>query len=482
MSRSRIQTSRGYAIEKESLSKQQTDALKKELTVMPNIPPSYAMAVQPFKLWLESPTRYYLPQAWAKTKFGPPVSDSRPTGADLPASLTFRGTLRPHQVDALAAFRAADQNGIICLPCGYGKTFTGIAAAAAIGKCFLIVVHKEFLADQWSEELKALLPGVRIGRIQGDRCDIDDSYDVAIAMIQTICSRNYASGTFGRFGFAIFDECHHLGAEHFSMALQRINCRRMLGLTATPKRTDGLTKVFEMYLGAIVFQIARRPKDDTVLVEAMRYVCDDPDYAEAPVDWKGDVVRARMLNQIADYAPRTDAMLDWMASYMADPHRKLLILSDRRNHLAAFEAGFKARGIDSVGYYVGGMKQKDLDVSATKRVLLGTFAMASEGMNIPTLNAVLLATPKSNIEQSVGRILRLRPEERKVQPIIFDVLDSAFSECHGQWNRRRKFYKECGYAQKWMGEESSSDSDAEDGGGKKGSGGGKKGVCEIEDD
>jgi superfamily II DNA or RNA helicase len=106
--------------------------------------------------------------------------------------------------------------------------------------------------------------------------------------------------------------------------------------------------------------------------------------------------------------------------------------------------------------------------------------MASEGMNIPTLNAVLLATPKSNIEQSVGRILRLRPEERKVQPIIFDVLDSAFSECFGQWNRRRKFYKECGYAQKWMGEESSSDdSDDEDGGGKKESG---KGVCEIEDD
>jgi superfamily II DNA or RNA helicase len=75
--------------------------------------------------------------------------------------------------------------------------------------------------------------------------------------------------------------------------------------------------------------------------------------------------------------------------------------------------------------------------------------MASEGMNIPTLNAVLLATPKSNIEQSVGRILRLKPEERTIQPLIFDVLDETFTECVGQWNKRRKFYKTCGYLVKF---------------------------------
>jgi superfamily II DNA or RNA helicase len=105
----------------------------------------------------------------------------------------------------------------------------------------MIIVHKEFLAEQWSEELKALVPGIRIGRIQGEKCDIGPEFDVAIAMIQTLCSRNYPMGTFDRFGFAIFDEVHHLGAEHFSMALQRVNCPRMLGLTATPKRSDGLS-------------------------------------------------------------------------------------------------------------------------------------------------------------------------------------------------------------------------------------------------
>jgi len=445
----KILTHRGYSIEKKVLNSLQIAMLEKQLTVTPQVPPSYAGMVAPFKVWIESPARYYLPRAWAESQYGPADSDARSNGEALPKELCFGGDLRPHQVEALAAYRAAGHNGIICLPCGYGKTFTGIAAAAELGVCFLIVVHKEFLADQWSEELKRLLPGIRIGRIQGERCDLD--CDVAIAMIQTICSRSYPTGTFARFGFAIFDEVHHLGAEHFSQSLQRIHCRRMLGLTATPKRADGLSKVFEWNLGAIVYQINRRPLDDTVLVECLRYACEDPAYANVSTDWKGGVVRARMINSIADYKGRTAEILAWIKPYMEEAGRNLLVLSDRREHLVDFDAGFRAIGIDSVGYYVGGMKQKDLDISATKRVILGTFAMASEGMNIPSLNAVLLATPKSNIEQSVGRILRLKKEERTVQPIIFDVLDTTFVECYGQWTKRKKFYKECGYRMKWAG-------------------------------
>ena len=453
---SKVYTPRGYSIDKSVLDADEIAKIRKSLIVTPKVPKSYAGAVKPFQVFLESTARYYLPTGWAAHEFGADVPDIRAMGSPLPSALKFKGTLRPHQIDALTAFRSAGRNGIICLPCGYGKTFTGIAAATAdpeiVNTCFIIVVHKEFLADQWSEELKALVPGIRIGRIQGERCDIGPEIDVAIAMIQTICSRNYPIGTFDRFGFTIFDEVHHLGAEHFSMALQRINCRRMLGLTATPKRADGLSKVFEWHLGPIVYQIARRPKDDTVIVEVLRYECADPDYAETQTNYRGETIRARMINNIAEYAPRTATILDWVIPLMSEPSRKLLVLSDRREHLIAFETGFKTAGITSVGYYVGGMKQKDLDISATQRVILGTFAMASEGMNIPTLNMVLLATPKSNIEQSVGRILRQKKEERTVQPMILDIVDFGFVECIGQWNKRRKFYVECGYALKWMGE------------------------------
>lgn len=464
-----IKTTRGYAILKSALSAAQIAHIQKELTVAPNVPLSFATTVAPFKVWVESPTRYYLPHAWADTYFGPADADARPPGDSLPTTLEFKGTLRPHQEEALAAFRDAGHSGIICLPCGYGKTFTGIAAATKlIGRRFIIVVHKEFLADQWTAELNALVPGIRIGRIQGERCDIGPQYDVAIAMIQTICSRAYPTGTFDSFGTVIFDEVHHLGAEHFSQALQRIQCKNMLGLTATPNRTDGLSKVFEWSLGRIVYQIARRPKDDSVGVRVMRYVCDDDVYATTPTNWKGETVRARLINQIAAYKPRTTALVEWIAPMLRDePGRRLLILSDRREHLMDFATLFVAQGLSSIGYYVGGMKQADLDISATKQIILGTYAMASEGMNIPTLNTILLATPKSNIEQSVGRILRQKKEERLVAPRILDILDTAFMEANGQWAKRRKFYKSCGYTIKWSDEpedtsESSAASEDED--------------------
>jgi superfamily II DNA or RNA helicase len=426
--------------------------LEKTLTVKANVPRSYAGAVVAFSVFQTSPSRYYLPTAWATQQYGAATHDGRPLGEPLPATISFRGTLRPHQTEAIEAFAKAKNSGIICLPCGYGKTFTGIAAMHRIGLCTLIFVHKEFLAEQWEAELKALVPGIRIGRIQGDRCDIGSAFDVAIAMIQTVCSRAFLPKTFERFGLAIFDEVHHLAAEHFSQVLQRVQCRAMLGLTATPVRADGLSKVFSWFLGPICYQIKRRPTDATVAVEAFRYTCDVAAYARVPTDFKGETIRARMINQIAEYLPRTQAIVDWTVPCLKDPTRKLLVLSDRREHLVTFESLYRAAGISSVAYYVGGMKQKDLDKATEAQVLLGTFAMASEGMNVPTLNAVILSTPKSNIEQSVGRILRVKPEDRTIQPIIFDVVDATFNECSGQWNKRRKFYKECGYDIKWRGE------------------------------
>jgi superfamily II DNA or RNA helicase len=236
----------------------------------------------------------------------------------------------------------------------------------------------------------------------------------------------------------------------------------MLGLTATPQRTDGLTKVFEWFLGPIVFQIQNREEDLTVRVECMRYTSADDAYADPPLDWKGDIVRARLINQIANFAPRTEAVLEWIHDHMLTQSRKLLILSDRREHLAAFEEGLRKRGHTSIGYYVGGMKESDLNKSAECRIILGTFAMAAEGMNIPTLNTILLSTPKSAVEQAVGRVLRQKPEERSVPPLILDVLDAPFPECHGQWRKRAKFYKSCGYKIHWQGEDSSSSSDEEE--------------------
>jgi superfamily II DNA or RNA helicase len=443
----RIMTSRGYMIAKKSLTVKETEVMKKALTVKPIAPPEYSAGISDFKVYFESETNWFLPQWWARSNIGEPERDIRSQGSPLREQLKFTGKPREIQLDALNAFRSSGHNGIISVPCGYGKTFMAIYLAREIGKKFIVVVHKEFLMDQWADEMSRLMPGIRIGKIQGEKCDIKD-VDVSIAMIQTLCSRTYSSDTFDDFGFAVFDECHHLGAEHFSKALLQINTYKMLGLSATPNRSDGLRKVFEWFLGPIVFQIKKRAADPSVRVEVFHYFPDKParEYANTPTNYRGDVIRARLLNQIGEYKPRTVALTDWIYGVVAEnPVRKLLILSDRREHLIDFENEFKRRGFNDVGYYVGGMKQKDLDTSEKCRVILGTFAMASEGMNIPTLNMVLLATPKSNIEQSVGRILRQKPEERACVPIILDVVDDIHDCCGNQYRIRSKFYKQCGY-------------------------------------
>ena len=439
-----ILTVKGYSILKTALTAIQLKTLQKELTVQPVVAPQYAGASSPFTLYMESATRWYVPPLWGLTAYGPPGSDTRPEGAALSPTLRFVCTLRPEQLPLADAVRKGNYNGILSVPCGYGKTKCAIAFALELGKRFIVVVHKEFLMAQWKEELESSVPGIRIGKIQGEKCEIGPEYDCAIAMIQTLCSRTYVATTFSGFGFTIFDECHHLGAEHFSRALQQVGTKHRLGLSATPDRADGLRRVFEWFLGPILYQVKRRAADMTVQVRVCRYSTDGL-HGDTPLNWKGEVVRARLLNLIAEDKERTQLLCKWIEPVVKEEHRQTLILSDRREHLDNFKEILLTHGVTSIGHYVGGMKQVDLDKSALCKVVLGTFAMAAEGMNIPTLNTILLATPKSNIEQSIGRILRQKLDERKCAPLILDVLDTAHTCCYGQSARRNKFYKSCGY-------------------------------------
>jgi len=442
---SRILTQRGYRINKSVLTKEQEVWLRTEMLVKPETIAKYDMGVEPFSIYFESDRYLYLPRSWALTQFGEPDSDIRSGGLPLREDLRFTGKLRDEQMPIVNTFIGCDANGLLCVPCGYGKTFMAIWLAFRLKKRFLVIVHKEFLMSQWRRELENLCPGIRLGTVQAGLCEIDDDlYDGALVMIQTLCSRDYSANLFKGFGFAIFDECHHLGAEHFSKSLLKIQCKHMLGLSATPDRTDGLTKVFLWFLGPIAYQIKFREADSSVKAIIYRFSSDDKTYTEPPVDKNGEVIRARLVNQIAAFKPRTEYLSEHIATY-AKEGRKILILSDRREHLVNFERELKQRDISDIGYYVGSMKQDKLDASEKCAVILGTFSMASEAMNIPSLNTILLATPKSNIEQSVGRILREKKEARKFSPLILDVLDHVHTGCIGQYRKRRNYYKECGY-------------------------------------
>jgi superfamily II DNA or RNA helicase len=264
-------------------------------------------------------------------------------------------------------------------------------------------------------------------------------------MIQTLCSRDFDETVFKNYGFAIFDECHHLGAQHFSKTLQKVQVKHMLGLSATPKREDGLTKVFFWFLGEPVYWEKTREPDPTVIVRSVMIHSTDPVYNDIPTNWRGEIVTARLLGNIIGLASRTEEIVRWVLDLCENKERKVLVLSERIGHLEEIERLLKASGQDSIAYYVGGMKEAVREEGALKaRVLLASYAMASEAMNIKTLNTVILASPRKNVEQSTGRILRTRVSERSVEPMIVDIVDSH-AMYKSQWKKRCTYYRKCKY-------------------------------------
>jgi len=135
-----------------------------------------------------------------------------------------------------------------------------------------------------------------------------------------------------------------------------------------------------------------------------------------------------------------------------------LVLSDRRELLRDIEVRMCESQI-SCGYYVGGMKQAELEESAGRSVILATYPMAAEGLDIATIDTILLATPKTQVEQAIGRI-RPQPgrETDRKQPLILDIVDD-FSVFSSQGHQRKRLYRKKGY----VIEQATWDADAEEG-------------------
>jgi superfamily II DNA or RNA helicase len=277
---------------------------------------------------------------------------------------------------------------------------------------------------------------------KGEDCVIE--YDCTICMIQTLCLHDVADGTFQNYGFTIFDECHHLGAAYFSRTLIKVQTKYMLGLSATPDREDGLTRVFEAFLGKPVYQEKIREPDPTVVVKGVMLDIKDADYLDIPVNWKGEPIMARLLGNICECAERNREIVRWIR-WLCDSHpeRRVLVLSERISHLNVIEGLLE--GKYTVGYYIGGMKSEERNEGAQNvRVLLASYQMASEAMNIKSLNSVIFASSRKRVEQSSGRILRVKKEDRVVNPIIVDMIDSH-SMYTSQWQKRLEYYRKCAY-------------------------------------
>ena len=262
-------------------------------------------------------------------------------------------------------------------------------------------------------------------------------------MLQTLSMKDFPKNAFDSFGFSVADECHHLSAEVFSRALPKIASEFTLGLSATPKRKDGLSKVFEWYLGPIAYKQKKKEQDD-VDVKIINVTSSDINYGKEIKNYMGKLNIAAMINYIAELPDRNRIIINELRNIFKNEYRKVLILSERRIQLDIIRETIENENICTVGYYVGGMKQKALKESESKQLMLATFSMASEAMDVPMLNTLVMVTSKSDIEQSVGRVLRQKKDERKVDPLIVDIVDN-YSIFARQSEKRIKFYNKNNY-------------------------------------
>ena len=432
----------GYIIKKNEYDLKTIREIKEELTVKPYTMNDFNVGSEKkFSIYLESPKKIYMPRFYGIKKFGEPTINNLNIGEKI--NLKFNGSLRKEQLpiyNKVIDHINVNGGGIISLKCGGGKTVLSLKILETYNLKTIVLVHKDFLMTQWYDRIQEFLPDAKIGKIQQNTIDIENK-DIVLAMVQSISMKEYDDNIFNSFGLAIFDECHHLGAEIFHKCMNKVACKYMLGLSATPNRKDGLKKVFEWYIGDICY-MSKEKNEDYVETKIIKYNNENKKYSNIELTFQQKPCCPKMINNICDFKDRSDLIINELIECYKIG-RSILILSDRRNHLKYFHDNLKQQNIET-GFYVGGMKPNDLRESQKKNIILGTFSMASEGMDIPKLNTIILASPKSDIVQSVGRILRQKKDNRLFHPLIIDINDE-FSIFKNQSQKRLKYYSKCNY-------------------------------------
>ncbi len=246
----------------------------------------------------------------------------------------------------------------------------------------------------------------------------------------------------GKYINPIVSNCHHMGAEVFSRCMMKVNTTYTLGLSGTMERKDGLTKVFEMFIGPVVHK-EKTESEHSVLVKGIVYNVDDEEFNETQHDYMGNPKFSTMISKLCSYSHRSEFILRVVVSELEmNQEQQIMILAHNKSLITYLHDAIAHRNIagGSVGYYIGGMKEAALKQSESKKVIIATYAMASEGLDIKTLTSLILASPKTDVCQSVGRILR----QKHSSPLVIDIIDEH-DIFMSQWYKRRKYYKSQNY-------------------------------------
>ncbi len=427
------------------------------LTLRPRV--GHGQPVAPIAFWhLEAveddevaQRAFCVPRAYGLKHLPAPADVRVSDGVPMADAVHFRGTLidgYPPQRAAvdrvLAKLRAVTApmpcpGGILVLPCGFGKTVVALAVACALGRRTLILVHREPLADQTCRRIAQFVGGApRVGRLQADKVQVDDT-DFVVGLVQSVSRPGrYPPALLRTFGLVIVDEAHHMCARQFSRCFRVLPARHRLGLSATPERPDGLTPALGWHFGPVLFRAAR--VFEQVDVEQLHYRTPKP-MREIRSRGGAPLVPCMINRLVGDRVRNAILVARIVAAARAGRH--VLVLSDRLEHLRALRKSFEeACPQVPAALYIGGQKPDAYSAAIRCPVLFGSYGMASEGMDVPRLDTLVLATPRARVEQAVGRVLRAHPD--KPTPWVVDLVDPV-GVFVGYARRRRRLYDDTQY-------------------------------------
>jgi len=408
-------------------------------------PPYHAFAEN--ELFLRVPKFYKLPRLSVSQMT--PVTHVPALSLGLAKTFQMDGaaTLRPLQQTAVdsALARLGDasttkpRGALLHMPCGYGKTRCAAFIIQKIGVVTLVLVANRALADQFEAALRELSRDIVTAKLPKPTVPLPEAH-VIFGTLQSVYSRRYPAAYLAPVGLVVVDEAHHLAAASFAQAMCSLGSARVLGLTATPERRDGRENLIYFLTGATAFR-HDRPPTRSLSHRTIGYEI-PPGFGATPYGSIGE--RMQLLVRLAEIPARNEAIVEAIVESATrrggERRAGIIVLAKLQAHLHGLADRVATDLADaSLGFFTGEETPAERAVAATKHIIFATYDMAKEGLDIPRLDTLVLASPAESLVQCVGRILRECPG--KQEPLLLDV-DDRFRALAGEnASRRRKINK-----------------------------------------